>query len=153
MSTVTLTEIKAAHAKLAEMIASFEQASAPERTLVLPEAYIELAAGELYAGVILADDGTIEHHLVLLPDTAEKLTWQAAVDWAKSAGGDLPTRREQSLLFANLKDQFETAWYWSSESHESNGSAAWGQYFDNGFQGYDHKSSEGRARAVRRFTA
>lgn len=153
MSTVTLTEIKAAQTKLAEMIASFEQASAPERTLVLPEPCIDLAAGELYAGVILADDGTIEHHLVLLPDRAEKLTWQAAVDWAKSAGGELPTGREQSLLFANLKDQFEASWYWSSDSYETDGSFAWDQNFCHGFQVSTHKSYKGRARAVRRFPA
>ncbi len=151
--SVTLTELKAEHARLAEMIATFEKQSAAKHLLVLPEAEIELAPGELYAGAILAADGTVSHHLVLLPDRAEDVTWDAAVDFAKGAGGELPTRREQSLLFANLKAHFEADWYWSSEQYERDGSYAWSQDFSHGFQFYGHKSGEGRAVAVRRFPA
>ena len=59
-------------------------------------------------------------------------------------------RREQSLLYANLKSEFEEAWYWSCEEHASDGSYAWGQSFYFGSQSITHKSYEGRARAVRR---
>ncbi|MES2959769.1 MAG: DUF1566 domain-containing protein [Pseudomonadota bacterium] len=153
MSAVTLTDIKAAQDRLAEMIAAFEQQPAAKRLLLLPETEIPLAPGERYAGAILAADGSVSHHLVLLPDRGADLTWDAAVEFAKAAGGELPTRREQSLLFANLKDQFEAAWYWSGEQHESNGSYAWYQNFRLGYQDNTPKSYEGRAVAVRRLPA
>ena len=113
---------------------------------------IELQAGERYAGVLLHEDGTPSHHVVLLPGAAEEVTWQAAKDWAADAGGELPTRREQALLFANAKTAFEEKWYWSGEEHED-GSYAWFQSFSYGYQGSNRKSYEGRARAVRRVTA
>ena len=67
-----------------------------------------LKAGELYAGIILGKDGQPDHHLILLPgEPAKRLSWDRAVKWATKNGGELPTRREQSLLFANLKEEFE----------------------------------------------
>jgi hypothetical protein len=90
---------------------------------------------------------------VLLPARGEKLTWDQAVEFASNAGGELPTRREQSLLFANLKQHFEATWYWSAEVYESDGSYAWYQGFGYGTQDDDRKSSEGRAVAVRRLPA
>ena len=109
-----------------------------------------LAAGELYAGLIIGKDGAPDHHLILLPGAVEDKTWEQAKEWAASIGGELPTRREQSLLFANLKEQFEGTWYWSSEQSASNSYAAWYQTFDGGIQHYGHKGNELRARAVRR---
>jgi hypothetical protein len=116
-------------------------------------AVIDLQPGERYAGLVLTRDGGTSHHLILLPGTAEEVTWNEAQKWAATAGGEMPSRQEQALLYANLKDQFEPDWYWSSEKHELDGSYAWGQIFDSGNQDYDHKSYEGRARAVRRFVA
>ena len=109
---------------------------------------IVLAEGETYAGLILNEDGTPSHHLVLLPGETEA-TWADAKAWATKAGGELPTRREQSLLFANAKAGFKARWYWSSEKHE-NGSYAWFQYFDDGDQLTDHVGHGNCARAVRR---
>ncbi|MCY0854287.1 DUF1566 domain-containing protein [Cupriavidus sp. D39] len=109
-----------------------------------------LAAGELYAGLILGKDGAPDHHLILLPDSAEDVTWEQAKEWAAAAGGELPTRREQSLLFANLKEEFESAWYWSGEQYAGTSTNAWGQHFLGGSQGNYHKLNEFRARAVRR---
>ena len=109
-----------------------------------------LAAGELYAGVILGKDGEPDHHLILLPGAAEDLTWEQAKEWAASVGGELPTRREQSLLFANLKEHFEGAWYWSGEQYAGDSGYAWGQYFGDGGQYNYRKGNEFRARAVRR---
>ena len=57
MSQVTLDDLKAEHARLAELIASFERQS--KTLLLLPEAEIPLGAGERYAGAILSDDGKI----------------------------------------------------------------------------------------------
>jgi hypothetical protein len=122
-------------------------------TISIAAAAIELKDGEHYAGLILNADGTPSHHLVLLPEADKRMPWQAAVEYAKDQGGTLPTRREQSLLFANSKDQFQPAWYWSGEQYEDDGSYAWGQGFDDGLQFISHKSYEGRARAVRRFPA
>lgn len=72
--------------------------------ITVPAADIELADGEIYAGLILNDDGTPSHHLVLLPGDHEDTTWQAAVDWAKSLGGD-PRRdlvRAAALIIAEI---------------------------------------------------
>lgn len=109
----------------------------------------ELAAGEHYAGIVLKD-GRPAHHLVLLPGTAEAVTWKQAGEWAKKQGGELPTRREQSLLFANCREHIEGDWYWSSEPLADDSSYAWIQGFGTGDQDYDREGLQLRARAVRR---
>ena len=112
----------------------------------------ELREGEYYAGIILGKDGEPDYHLILLPSEAIDFNWKDAKEWAASQGGELPTRREQSLLFANLKEQFRTRWYWSSESHEEDAHYAWYQRFDLGHQDDGHKGLKGCARAVRRLS-
>jgi hypothetical protein len=109
-----------------------------------------LKRGEKYAGIILGKDGAPDHHLILLPQKAESVNFAAAQSFAKKEGGDLPTRREQSLLFANLKEEFEPRWYWSGEQHAADSDYAWQQYFSLGGQVSGHKYVEVRARAVRR---
>ena len=147
MTMITLEAVKAEHTKLGAMIAALE-AAAP-KLLVLREAQIELRTGERYAGLVLDADGLASHHLILLPGEAEDVSWTAAKEWAQQAGGELPTRQEQALLYTNLKSEFQPRWYWSSQEHERDSSYAWGQYFITGNQdGYD-KSFEARARAVR----
>ena len=118
--------------------------------LHIPATYIELAEGELYAGILLGQNGAPAHHLILLPGDAEGVTWDKAKEFAKKAGGGLPCRREQSLLFANLKDEFKGTWYWSGEQHASDASFAWGQYFTSGGQSFDRIFYQCRARSVRR---
>lgn len=148
--TTTLEEIEAEHARIGAMIDEFKKQ--PRATEYHVGAVtIPLAAGERIAGQILLEDGSLSHHLILLPGDAEDLDWEAAKAWAAERGGELPTRREQSLLFANLKGEFESTWYWSSERHESNSGWAWSQDFYDGGQDYDHQCYELRARAVRRF--
>jgi hypothetical protein len=112
-----------------------------------------LKEGEQYAGLILGKDGAPDHHLILLPGDAEDVTWAAARQWATMAGGELPTRRELSLLFANLKDQFHRVWYWSSEPSELRSQLVWGQNFTSGIQTMYGRPFHGRARAVRRVAA
>ena len=114
----------------------------------IPAAIGAAFAGGIYAGIMRGIDGAPDEHLVLLPGAAEDVTWEAAGEWAKAEGGDLPTRREQRLLFINLKDQFEEDWYWSGE--QAGPSSAWLQSFYDGGQDDSYRSSEGRARAVRR---
>ena len=109
-----------------------------------------LKPGEIYAGILLGKDGAPDHHMILLPGTAESIKWPDAVEWAKKAGGELPTRREQSLLFANLKEEFEPRWHWSGEQYADYTGYAWHQDFNYGDQTSNRKSYEGRARAVRR---
>lgn len=121
-------------------------AHAPLPHITIPS----LADGELWAGVLLNEDGTPSHHVILLPGEAERIVWNKAVEWAKEIGGELPTRREQSLLFANLKSQFKGEWYWSGEQHAAYSYNAWGQNFGDGYQCISYESFEARARAVRR---
>ena len=149
MSTRTLEELRAEQARIASEIAEVEQAmKAAPSVYTLGVATIELQAGEIYAGLVLdAASGGPSHHLILLPGEAVDVTWQQAKDWAASARGELPTRQEQALLYANVKREFQPRWYWSGEQYSDSG--AWGQSFGNGNQSGGSKSYEGRARAVR----
>ena len=107
-------------------------------------------AGETYAGLMLGQNGEQDYHLFILPGEAENVTWSKAKEWAKKVGGDLPTRREQRVLFANAKDEFKPDWYWSGEVNASNSASAWYQRFLNGYQNYYDRYYSLRARAVRR---
>lgn len=105
--------------------------------------------GEVYAGAIVNPDGT-GHHIILLPGDINEINWKAAMELAKTLGGDLPDRVEQALFYKHLRGQFQPDWYWSGEQHAVNSDYAWDQDFSNGVQISGHKSWEGRARAVRR---
>jgi len=147
--TITLEAIQAEHSRIAAMIEAFKaQPLATERRI--DAATIPLAAGEQFAGLVLGQDGGPDYYLILLPGEAEGVAWDAAKAWAAERGGELPTRREQSLLFANLKDEFESAWYWSGEEAAMSG-WAWCQDFLDGCQSDGPQGGELRARAVRRF--
>lgn len=148
-TTITLEQIEAAHQDVVKLIEQFK-AQAPKR-YTIPGLDIELKAGERYAGLALHPDGTPSHHLILLPGQAEDVTWKAATDWAATIGGELPTRQEQSLLFASLKGEFLERYYWSCESYSS--SSAWCHYFGFGYQDSSDRSREFCARAVRRLNA
>jgi len=108
-----------------------------------------LQPGEEYAGILLGQNGEPDQHVFLLPGDAEPATHAAQTKWAKSIGGRLPTRREQSLLIANLKPHFKPTWYWSGEKDAAAAGWAWCQYFDNGYQHYFDVYFKLRARAVR----
>jgi len=150
MHDITLEAAEAKFAELGELMTKL-RAQAATTVHTVFAAQIELRPGERYAGAVLNTDGSVKHHLVLMAAKPEDdLSWQAAMDWAKSVGGELPTRQEQALLFANCKDAFEARWYWSSQTHETNASYAWYCYFSNGHQSSNPKRYEGCARAVRR---
>ena len=153
---LTIDDIQKEHTRLGEAIQALLATAAHTgpQLLQLHGLTIELQPGEHYAGLVLhAATGTPLHHLVLLPGDRDDITWADAGAWAESIGGTLPTRQEQAQLYANLKRCFEGSWYWSSETHEEDGSYAWSQYFDGGGRSLSHKSYEGRARAVRRLAA
>ncbi len=149
MTTITLEDIKVQQDKLAQMIAALQAAPQAEPTVyALPAAEISLQPGEHYAGLVLdATTGKPSHHLVLLTGDAEELTWAEATAWAEEHGGHLPTRQEQALLYANLKREFEGAWYWSGE--KSSSGSAWYQGFYYGSQLYGYLYDRLRVRAVR----
>ena len=112
---------------------------------------IALQPGERYAGPVLDATGQPKHHVILLPQRPdEDAPWKAQMDWAASVGGQLPDRQEQALLYANCKDALPHKWCWSSQEHEKDASCAWICYFYDGDQGYDHKSFDCSAVAVRR---
>ena len=157
MSAITLEIVQAKqadlatqHTQLAEMIKKLAEQAKPT-TLAFDEFEIELFPGERYAGAVLDADGKLLHHLVLLASKPDaKLNWADAMAWAQRAGGSLPNRQEQALLFANCKPHLAGEWHWSSETHADDASYAWSCSFGDGFQGGSHKSYERSAVAVRR---
>jgi len=147
MKPITLELLETKHKEFGELIEKFK--AEVKTQYVFPEIEIQLAHGEHYAGAIINPDGT-GNHVILLAGDKNDGNWQEAIDWAASIGGWLPTRREQSLLFANLKEEFQEKWYWSSDQPASDSGYAWSQVFYNGEQYDCNEDSPCRARAVRR---
>ena len=117
------------------------------KTITLPD----IKPGETYAGLVIDDKGSM-HHLILLDGDADDAPHQEQLDWAKSIGGELPTRQEQALLYANCKAQFKSDWYWSADLYASGSGYAWFQSFSRGSQTTSGLSDKLRARAVRRLS-
>lgn len=111
---------------------------------------LPLGEGERYAGLLLGKEGVADSHLVLLPGEVGDAGWTPATSWARELGGELPTRRELSLLFANLKEEFEREWYWSCEPQVGHPHLVWGQNFASGIQTVYGRAFRGHARAVKR---
>lgn len=109
-----------------------------------------LQEGEWNAGLVMQDN-LPQYWLILLPARGEDLTWQRAIDWPKSVGGELPTRMESALLYANLRDKIDPdEWYWTATPYAGAERCAWIQDFHTGGQHYDPKGTNFRAVAVRR---
>ena len=152
MPPITLEAVQAKQTELATMIQQLQQQAQQGTQIEIEGCTIDLQPGEHYAGAVLAEDGQHMHHLVLMAARPTgKLAWQAAMDWADEAGGTLPTRQEQALLYANCKPHLKPEWHWSCETHDEDASYAWLCYFGNGTQdGNLLKSYEGGVVAVRR---
>jgi hypothetical protein len=148
---ITLEAIEEKQAEISTLISAFKKQS-QQVEYVFPETQIALAPGEHYAGLILGKDGESSYHLILLPGEQEEINWTDALAWAKEQVGELPNRREQALLYANLKEEFKEAWYWSNTQHASLSDSAWCQYFSNGYQFNLSEYDELRARSVRRLS-
>jgi hypothetical protein len=129
------------------------RACAVRRVALPPSAAapVPLRQGERYAGLILGRDGAPDYHLVLQPDKCEleSHTWQAASNWAASLGHSLPDRREQTLLYATLKEEFRPNWHWSSETGDIE-DEVWCKDFDTGVSYQNAREFDGYARCVRR---
>jgi len=110
-----------------------------------------LSEGEVYIGTIGDKNGDF-HHVILLPGDNDDAKFADQLAWAKSIGGDLPSRVEQAMLWAGFRDQFKKDWYWSNETHPDDSGWAWYQGFSSGGQFGRDKDNELRARAVRRLS-
>jgi hypothetical protein len=119
---------------------------------------IWVGEGGVYAGIVRGQDGAPDYHLIHATDEHEltSVNWRQATDKASARiegfiDWSLPDRREVRLLYINSPDSFDTdGWYWTSTQHAADPDYAWVQDFSFGYQGDDRKSSEYRARAVRR---
>ena len=80
----------------------------------------------------------------------EEMTWREAVQWCKSAGGELPPREVLLMAYTNkyIRQLFKPEYYWSST--EFNTTGAWLQGFGNGGQDSGNKLSHYYVRAVKR---
>ena len=112
------------------------------------------AEGETHIGAIGNKAGEI-YHLILLAGESEPAPHKRQIEWAKSIGGDLPTKLEAMMLFVHAKDQFKPEAYWTGDIYvDRNGvedpAWAWCQLFSDGYQSHYNRLSELRARAVRR---
>lgn len=116
-------------------------------TTAVPDA---IGEKELFAGLILGKEGERDYHVVLLPGEVVDAGWAAATSWARELGGELPSRRELSLLFANLREEFQREWYWSREPQTGHPHLVWGQNFASGIQTVYGRAYRGHARAIRR---
>ena len=110
--------------------------------------------GGIYAGITRGEDGQPDAHLILCPTVPDKrLAWKQASEWATTIEHDghadyrVPTRTESALLYANLRDQLDPAWYWTGKQYSAG--SAFFQYFFYGTQNLNGKKYEGRVRAVR----
>jgi hypothetical protein len=154
MSTITLDTIEAKQTELSKLIAQFKEQATRPVVHTFAQVEIPLRPGERYAGAVISEFGNVLHHVVLMAErTTGKLNWQAAKDWAASVGGELPTRQEQALLYANCKPHLQPVWHWSCEENEDDASYAWYCGFGHGRQGNNRKSYEGSVVAVRRFNS
>ena len=97
--------------------------------------------GGIFAGLMRGRDDGKDYVLIKGPELPEG-TFQETQDRAAAIEVDghkdfrCPYRNEQSLLFANLPDEFQKKWYWSCERHQVNEDYAWYQDFYGGDQNY-----------------
>jgi hypothetical protein len=146
--------VTAIAAALAQSVISAPRAEVyPSNTLIgrhLP------GQGGIYAGIMRGRDGAPDYHLVVGPEIEGRMNWEDAKHVSTKLNVDgfqdftLPYRKEQALLFANVPELFDEAWYWSCEQRAGSSAYAWAQDFNDGDQDVDLKASELRARAVRR---
>ena len=151
-----------AEAMLKAVFAADEPAPEPddnnEEIVVTPPPIGDYWGGQggIYAGVARGENGQPDYHLVLaMTKPQQHFTWEAAKAFAQRVTVEghldftLPNRTESALLFANLRDKFDTNyWNWTGEVHSAG--RAFGQSFYSGTQ-YDYTvTTEAPARFVRR---
>jgi hypothetical protein len=62
---------------------------------------------------------------------------------------DIPLQTQAEMFQEGGAEAFEANWYWTSTQYATVSDYAWCQVFDDGYQYYDGKGDELRARAVR----
>lgn len=115
-------------------------------TLAMLPALGEALDGGIFAGITTTNEG-VHLAIVLLPARGKDMSWQTAQEWAKDAGGALPSRPVAAILFANAKKHLPGGLHWTSESDGA--SWAWSCHFLNGDQISRYGSAELSAVAVR----
>lgn len=121
-----------------------QAASTTPLSITLPA----LAAGEFHGGIHFDESGTPTHWVIgRLPKEPARLDW--ATHMAQH-GDAMPTRREALLLDANARQHIPVGWHWTGEQRAGNVVYAHCQYFGNGVQDFNHKSSQYRVVLVRR---
>ena len=111
---------------------------------------LSLALGERYVGIIYDKNGKPLHHLVLLQEPVNEMTWLGAARWAKSIGGLLPTIQELILIFNNHESSLDAQWYWSSEIHPQTEKSVFIVHLGSGEQTVTYKIDELATIAIRR---
>ena len=143
----------AANQRLSGIAARLKWLQQQERTPIGQRGLHGIYAGMARGGGAGQDRVPAADYILEVLDEAPKaMTWKDAVEWAKSVGGDLPSRKEQALLFANVPELFQPECYWSGEQSASESGYAWSQGFRTGGQDDWSTDSELRARAVRRLS-
>lgn len=79
--------------------------------------------GDAFRGFVYADISTgrdgVPYALLVPPIRPNgKLTWQAAGDWARAAGVELPTRLEAAVLFSNVPSTIPDV-FWINEEWDA----------------------------------
>ncbi|MGS0980984.1 DUF1566 domain-containing protein [Burkholderia glumae] len=112
-----------------------------------------LTEGEIYLCGLILPSGDYSH-TILLPGDNDRTSWKNQMDWAKSIGGDLPTRAELVIAYEKHRDQFRSDVYWSNTPDTYPGYSGWAWYqgFDFATQGSCNQYGVFRARAVRRLS-
>lgn len=133
--------------------ARLRQLQAQDRTPIGERGLYGIYAGIARGAAAGQDRGPAGDYILEVLDEAPKaMTWKDALAWAKSIGGELPSRKEQALMFANVPELFQPEYYWSGEQYASAAGYAWNQNFNDGYQNYWRTTTELRARAVRRLS-
>ena len=112
----------------------------------------------IFAGICRSSSGESDYGLVLVHQHQKcDFTWTQAINLASNAQiyehKDLaiPTKEESALLYANLKDIFDSdSWYWTAT--ECLGTKAWAQHFGFGSQFFYEKFCERKVCLVRKTT-
>jgi hypothetical protein len=84
-----------------------------------------------FAGLTTKADGT-HCSVFLIPGMADDLTWDEATEWAKSKGGELPSRTVAALLRSTTLPCLPMSWIWTSD--EGGGNFAWNCFLADGGQ-------------------